>query len=450
MNFKRIISATTAILIATAFTGCGKDSAPEKETETPIVTEAETKSEKATESATKAEEKETATDKKSEKTTEKTKKTTDKKIDKDTKTTAVKATDKKETATEKATEAEKAEENGDNSGDNGNSSEHKPVTTKVTEKPATPTTTVTTEPAKTFDAEIIFNETVSASGNNVAANGSVVQITAGGDYIIKGHTSNGQIYVNTATEEKVEITLDNVNITCGDGPAIFVNEAKRCVLKLAEGSSNYLSDGGKDKINDGVIFSNDTLRIKGDGSLEITAGNAHGIASDDDVIIESGNYTINSIKSGIIANDNITINGGELTIFGGTNGLKSKGTMNLNGGAGWICGGVKEEKSSIYAAAGLYYAGGYFYAAGNMVTPPTETPNPYIVVNWKNGLPAESTVGFVLGGTEFATLTPKSPFKCVMMLAPDILIGDGFTPVVDGNGNGDFTVAEGQNLFVIE
>jgi hypothetical protein len=37
-----------------------------------------------------------------------------------------------------------------------------------------------------------------------------------------------------------------------------------------------------------------------------------------------------------------------------------------------------------------------------------------------------------------------------MMLAPDILIGDGFAPFVNGEGNGDFTVAEGQNLYVIE
>lgn len=449
MNFKRILASATALLIAMAFTGCGKDSESGDEEKKTAVTDiaTETATESASESATaetKPEEKETETDKKSEKTTEKAEKTTDKKSDKDTKTTAVNVTNKNNATTEKV------EANGGESGHN-NSHETKPHSTKATEKPAAPTeTTVATEPAKTFDAEIIFNETASVSGTNAVANGSVVQITAGGDYIIKGHSSNGQIYVNTATEEKVEITLDNVNISCGDGPAIFVNEAKRCVLKLADGSSNYLSDGGRDKINDGVIFSNDTLRIKGDGYLEITAGNAHGIASDDDVIIESGKYAINSIKSGIIANDNITVNGGELTIFGGTNGLKSKGTINMNGGTSWICGGVKDEKSSIYAAAGLYYTGGYVYAAGNMVTPPTEIPNPYIVVKWTNGLPAESTVGFVLGGTEFAELTPKAPFKCVMMLAPDILTGDGFTPVVNGSGNGDFTVSDGQNIFVIE
>ncbi len=451
MNYKKIIALAMAMLVMAASTSCGTDKPSEPEVDTPVASDTTETPEEATE-ADESDEKENVTkDKKSEKTTDKkSAKTTaaDEKSDKDKKTTTTKAADKKNDKTDNS-EGDSGESGG-NSEEN-NSSEEKSQTTKAPEKQTTPAvTTVVTEPAKTFDAEITFNETVSVNGVNAEASGSVVKITAGGDYIVKGSTSNGQIYISTATEEKVEITLDNVNISCGGGPAIFVNEAKRCVLKLKEGSVNYLSDGGNDKINDGVIFSNDTLRIKGDGYLEINAGNAHGIASDDDVIIESGKYSINSIKSGIIANDNITVNGGELTIFGGTNGMKSKGTMCINGGTMWVCGGSKEEKSSLYSATGLYYRGGYVYAAGNQVTPPTETPNPYIVVNWINGLPAESTVGFVLGGTEFASLTPKTNFRCVMMLAPDILIGDGFTPFVDGSGNGDFTVAEGQNLFVIE
>lgn len=443
MNYKKIIAAAMSLVMMTAVTGCGNGKEIVDDWESPLGTEETTESDDNEKSETKPAETEKAADESAEKTT-----SAADKADKNKTTTTAKVTTKKASSNNSSSEDSGSEEDSEESGEN---SEEKPKTTKAPDKPETPTvTTVVTEPEKTFDAEITFNETVSVKGVNAEASGSVVKITAGGDYIVKGSTSNGQIYISTATEEKVEITLDNVDISCDGGPAIFVNEAKRCVLKLADGSVNYLRDSGRDKINDGVIFSNDTLRIKGEGYLEVNAGNAHGIASDDDVIIESGEYYINSIKSGIIANDNITINGGELTIFGGTNGMKSKGSMNINGGTAWICGGSKEEKSSIYASAGLYYTGGYVYAAGNMVTPPTETPNPYIVVNWTSGLPAESTVGFVLGGTEFAALTPKSPFRCVMMLAPDILIGDGFTPFVDGTGNGDFTVAEGQNLYVIE
>ncbi len=454
MNYKRIIAAAMSMIMMTAVTSCGNDKEIVSDWVSPLGTEETTKPKESKTTVKNTAETTTSTENNSDKTTEKAEKTTaDKKKTTTTAKVTTKKTEKNDDSSEESNSEENNEENNseENNEENSGNTEETPQATEAEEEPTTPTvTTVVTEPVKTFDAEITFDETVTVDGINAEASGSVVKITAGGDYIVRGNTSNGQIYISTATEEKVEITLDNVNISCSGGPAIFVNEAKRCVLKLAEGSVNYLRDSGRDKINDGVIFSNDTLRIKGEGYLEINAGNAHGIASDDNVIIESGEYVINSIKSGIIANDDIEINGGELTIFGGTNGMKSKGTMNINGGTAWICGGSKEEKSSIYAAAGLYYTGGYVYAAGNMVTPPTETPNPYIVVNWTKGLPAESTVGFVLGGTEFATLTPKTNFRCVMMLAPDILIDDGFTPYVNGEGCGDFTVAEGQNLYVIE
>ncbi|MBO5164141.1 MAG: carbohydrate-binding domain-containing protein [Ruminococcus sp.] len=446
MNYRKIIAWAAVFTMLAAFTGCGKEEASETFEDITSVSvvsdQEETSASDETSEITKTAETET---KKSSETSKAVK-------------TEVKS-DKKTTAKAEVTSVVKTSNSGEssssggseNSGNNGSpENNQQPVSTKSPESPQIPTVTMTDVPEKTYDAEITFDETVSADGVNVRTDGSVVSITAGGDYIVRGSSSNGQIYVDTAAEEKVEITLDNIDISYGEGPAILINEAKKCVIKLADGSVNYLRDGGNDKVNDGVIFSNDTLRIKGGGYLEINAGNAHGIASDDDVIIESGEYLINSIKSGIFAHDDITVNGGELTIFGGTNGIKSKGTVNINGGTSLVCGGVKEEKSSVYAAAGLYYRGGCLYAAGNAVTPPSETPDPYIVVNWTKGAAADSTVGFVLGGTEFASLTPKNPFKCVMMLAPDILIGDVFTPVLDGEGQGDFTVEEGQNLYVID
>lgn len=95
--------------------------------------------------------------------------------------------------------------------------------------------------------------------------------------------------------------------------------------------------------------------------MNITSGNAHGIASDDDIIIENGTYNITSVKSGIFAHDDITISGGNLDIKGGTNGIKSKGTINISGGNSIISGGTKEEKSSIYSAGAFNYSGGYVF-----------------------------------------------------------------------------------------
>lgn len=298
-----------------------------------------------------------------------------------------------------------------------------------------------------YTATITLGASPSISGDNVSANGSVVEITAGGDYLVSGSVSDGQICVNTNTEEKVKIILNGVNITCSSGPAIFVNEAKKCIIELSDGTTSVLTDGAKDKVNDGVIFSNDTLRIKGSGTLIINSNNAHGIASDDDVIIESGTYNITSVKSGIFAHDDVTINGGELEIKGGTNGIKSKGTIHIAGGRTVVSGGTKEEKSSVYAGGKFFYTGGYLFAAGNQVTVPTDTNIPYIVLGLGSSASAGCSVSMVLDGAEYVNFAPHNNFRCLMMLAPEISDGSSFYAVVDGDSSDTYTVSGISNLF---
>lgn len=311
------------------------------------------------------------------------------------------------------------------------------------------TSPVDTPSEEKYTASVTLGSSPTFTGSNVSVEGSVVKINAGGDYIFTGSVSDGQIYINTQTEEKITLVLNGVDISNSSGPAIFIDEAKKCTIKIKEGSVNNLSDGGKDKINDGVIFSNDTLRFKGGGELNITSGNAHGIASDDDIIIENGTYNITSIKSGIFAHDDITISDGNLDIKGGTNGIKSKGTININGGHSIISGGTKEEKSSIYSAGAFNYSGGYVFAAGNMVSTPTNTAIPYIVADLGTSFPAGSEVEMILDGVQMSDFAPHNNFRCLMMLAPEIAVGSSFYAVINGNDYETNTVNGIQNIFNI-
>lgn len=314
-------------------------------------------------------------------------------------------------------------------------------------EPETPETPVEEE----YTAKVSLSDSPAVSGSGVSVSGSSVTITQSGDYYFTGSLSDGQILVEAPSEEKVKLILDGVDITCTTGPAILINDAKKCTIELADGSSNYLTDSAKDDVNNGVIFSNDTLRIKGSGSLEITANNAHGIASDDDVIIESGTYVINSKKSGIFAHDDITINGGDLTIFGGTNGIKSKGTLNMNGGRVVVSGGTKEEKSSVYAYSAFNYTGGELYAAGNQVTAPATSVNPYIVLDLSaSPAAAGSELSLYLDGYEAVSFNPHNSYRCVIMLSPDIADGSSFSADIDGSSVGSFTVSGIQNVFKAE
>ncbi|MCD7890867.1 MAG: carbohydrate-binding domain-containing protein [Ruminococcus sp.] len=264
---------------------------------------------------------------------------------------------------------------------------------------------------------------------------------------MSGSVDDGQIEINTT--EKVKLYFNGVSITNYSGPAIQVTNAKRFILVLMEGTTSYLQDVNKDSVNDGVICSNDTVEIKGKGSLNIVAGNAHGISSDDDVVIENGTINITTVKSGIIANDDITINAGTLYIYGGTNGIKSKGTLNINGGYTVVSGGAKEKKSSIYAVSDFIYTGGYVFAAGNTVTAPTQTTYPYVVAGFSTSQVAGSTVSLQLDGYEMISMVPHNNFKCVMMLAPDISIGSTFAVDVNGNWYGNLAVTDLQNIFTL-
>ena len=326
------------------------------------------------------------------------------------------------------------------------------TTAAASQSPASETPTEPETPAEEeYTAKVSLSGSPAVSGSGVSVSGSSVTITQSGDYYFTGSLSDGQILVEAPSEEKVKLILDGVDITCTTGPAILINDAKKCTIELADGSSNYLADSAKDDVNNGVIFSNDTLRIKGSGSLEITANNAHGIASDDDVIIESGTYVINSKKSGIFAHDDITINGGDLTIFGGTNGIKSKGTLNMNGGRAVVSGGTKEEKSSVYAYSAFNYTGGELYAAGNQVTAPATSVNPYIVLDLSaSPAAAGSELSLYLDGYEAVSFNPHNSYRCVIMLSPDIADGSSFSADIDGSSVGSFTVSGIQNVFKAE
>lgn len=307
------------------------------------------------------------------------------------------------------------------------------------------------EEIKAYTAEVTLGSKTTVNGSNVTVDGSVITVTGGGDYIFTGTLTNGQICVKTENaEDKVTLVLNGVNITSSSGPAILVEEAKKCTVKPRDGSVNYLSDSGAEETNEAVIFSNDTLRLKGNGELNITANNAHGVAGDDDVIVESGTYNITSMKSGIYAHDDITINGGTLKINGGTNGIKSKGTININGGRTIISGGTNGDKSSVYASSTFNYTGGYVFAAGSKVSVPTYSETPYVVADLGEAMSAGSEVKLYVDGNEMIAFEPNNQFRCIMMLAPELTSGSTFHMLVNSMFSEKFTVSDGCNQFVIK
>lgn len=155
-----------------------------------------------------------------------------------------------------------------------------------------------------------------------------IQITQSGTYHITGTLQDGNIYVKTDDTKDVKIVLDNVNITSSSTAPIYIENANKVVILLAEGSTNYLEDSSDMTTDtegepDGVIFSKDDLTINGTGNLIITANYADGIVSKDDLKIINGNITITSADDGIRGKDSVTIKDGTFNIIAKGDGIKS-------------------------------------------------------------------------------------------------------------------------------
>ena len=83
----------------------------------------------------------------------------------------------------------------------------------------------------------------SISGNGASQKDGVVTIQQEGTYLVSGTLENGQLVVDAADTEKVQIVLQNVSIDCSDHAALFIKQADKVFLTLAEGTENTLSSG---------------------------------------------------------------------------------------------------------------------------------------------------------------------------------------------------------------
>ena len=148
--------------------------------------------------------------------------------------------------------------------------------------------------------ESVTNETETAS-SGVSISGNIITITKEGTYVFSGALSEGQIVVD-ADSAKVQLVLDNADITCASSAAIYVKNADKTFITLAEGSENILMNTAEyeaidDNNIDAVIFSKDDLKLVG-GTCNITA-KTHALSGKDSVRIAAGTYNLTSGKDGI-------------------------------------------------------------------------------------------------------------------------------------------------------
>ena len=164
-------------------------------------------------------------------------------------------------------------------------------------------------------------------GEGVEITDNQIKITAGGDFTLTGTLDNGNITIST--KEKVKLRLSGAKITSNSNPCIFVEDADKAYITLADGTENYLI---ADSSEDGAIYSKENLEIKGDGSLDIESKAGHGIKASDNLNIENGNITINATSDGIHINDTFKMTGGTVNITAVGDGIDCESIVNISGG----------------------------------------------------------------------------------------------------------------------
>jgi hypothetical protein len=176
----------------------------------------------------------------------------------------------------------------------------------------------------------LSDSAINTDGADVTVNGSVVTITSAGTYRISGTLSEGQIIVNTTDEETVRLILDGVTINNSSSSPVYIEDAKKVIIVLAETTTNTLSDGSTyvfasadiDEPN-ATLFSKADMTIYGDGSLVINANYNDGISSKDGLIIAGGTISVTSVDDGIRGKDYIVVKKGNITINAQGDGMKS-------------------------------------------------------------------------------------------------------------------------------
>ena len=207
-----------------------------------------------------------------------------------------------------------------------------------------------------------------ASSNSVKISGSKITITEEATYVVSGELTDGMLIVDAPDTAKLQIVLNGANITSKTSAALYILEADKVFLTLADGTTNTLANGGSftaidDNNIDAAVFSKQDLTLNGTGSLTVTSPAGHGVVCKDDLVITGGTYTVNSSSHGLDANDSVRIANASFEIDAGKDVIHCENTDDTSKGFIYISSGTingEAEGDGIAASAYLQIEGGSF------------------------------------------------------------------------------------------
>lgn len=198
------------------------------------------------------------------------------------------------------------------------------------------------------EASITLNkDSIFVDGKGATVDGTKVTITDAGTYTLSGELDDGQIIVDAEDSDKVNIILNGVTIKCSNSAPIYVMNADKIIISLAEGSDNTIEDASEYVFEasdsnepNAAIYSKDDLTINGTGELLVNANYNNGISSNDNLKINGGDIIVVSTNHGLKGKDSVTIKDGNIEVNAGGDGIKTdnaeeedKGNISIEGGS---------------------------------------------------------------------------------------------------------------------
>lgn len=178
---------------------------------------------------------------------------------------------------------------------------------------------------------IIFDDTtITSEQQAITISGQTATITAAGTYRLTGNSTNNALVIDAGKEDIVWLVLDGVTMTNETTAPIYVKNAKKVIITLADGSTNTISDATTYSYADSsttdpeaAIFSHDDLTFNGTGSLTITGKYKDAIACKDELRFVDGTYTVTAADDGIRGKDAVYIKNGTFSITSTADAIKA-------------------------------------------------------------------------------------------------------------------------------
>lgn len=291
----------------------------------------------------------------------------------------------------------------------------------------------------------LSGSSAAVTGTGATVSGGTVTIAAAGTYILSGKLDDGQIIVSVSEKDLVRLVLNGADITSKTGSAIQVNEAKRFVLILADGTVNNVSDASSYANIDAAtnepnaaIYSKADLTINGLGSLMVDANFAHGIVSKDNLKIVSGTITIDSVGDGLKGRDLVAIKDGTITIQAEGDGIQSTNADDDDKGNVVIVGGtitISSRLDGLQAEKVVQVNGGTIkITAGGGNTKGTQTDADS---GWRPGMTAPTTATNEASKKGIKGLTQVTVLNGAITIdsADDAIHSNGHIAIGGGNLN---------------